>query len=159
WAWVRYHDAQLSFPLPSDKVTVQAGTSGFVVLDSDSPTFTSDSVCLGPPGTMVCLLPLDHRPSTYASEKPTVLNGVPVYLGPTGDYYVPSLGVQIAASGPLARRIVDTLSRNPMPGCANPNSWGRVHHGFPDRFSHGGGNDSARGSSTGSGSSPLAWLR
>jgi hypothetical protein len=122
--WVRYHDAQLSLP-SNETVTVQPGSSASVVrvLELDSPTFTSDSVCMGPPGTMVCLLPLREVPSTYVGEKPTILNGVPAYPGRNGDYYVPSLGVHITASGPLARRIVDTLTRNPMPGCTNPNSW------------------------------------
>jgi hypothetical protein len=48
---------------------------------------------------------------------------VPVYLGPNNDYYVPSLGVAIMAIGPLARRIVDTLTRNRLPtaGCTHAN--------------------------------------
>ena len=63
-------------------------------------------------------------PSAYASEKPAILNGVQVYPGPNGDYYVPSLGVEVTASGPLARRIVDTLNRNGLPtaGCTRGSS-------------------------------------
>ena len=120
WGWARYRGAQVSFPPSFETVTSQPG-GGSEILDLYSPAFTSGSVCVGPPGTNVCLLPMRQVPSPYASEKPTILNGVPVYLGPNSDYYVPSLGVEITASGPLARRIVDTLTRNPVPGCIHPN--------------------------------------
>ena len=35
-------------------------------------------------------------------------------VGPNGDYYVPSLGVKVTAIGPLARRIVDTLTHSSL---------------------------------------------
>ena len=120
WGWVRYRAVQVSFPPLVETVTSQPGSTAFVG-DSASPIFTSGSGCVGPPGTEVCLLPLRQVPPAYVAEKPTNFNGVPVYLGTNGDYYVPSLGVEITASGPLARRIVDTLARNPQPGCIHPN--------------------------------------
>ena len=121
WGWVRYRDAQVSFPPSFVTVTSQPGNIGYIA-DLDSPSFTSGRVCVGPLGTEVCLFPMRQAPSTFASEKPVILNNVSVYLGPNGDYYAPSLGVQITARGPLARRIVDTLTRNPTPGCTRPNS-------------------------------------
>jgi hypothetical protein len=47
----------------------------------------------------------------YARERPTIINGVPVYAASSGEYYAPSLGVEVIASVPQARRIVDTLTR------------------------------------------------
>jgi hypothetical protein len=119
WGWARYRGAQVSFPPSFETVTSQPGGASEILFYA--PVLTSGSVCVGPPGTDVCLLPLRQVPSPYASERPAILNGVPVYLGPNGAYYVPSLGVEITASGPLARRIVDTMTRNPQPGCIHPN--------------------------------------
>ena len=82
----------------------------------------SGGKCVEPPrGTLVvvCLLPLRQVPPAYAGEQRTVLNGVTVYLGAKGDYYAPSLHVEVTASGPMAHRIVDTLTRNRIPGCTH----------------------------------------
>jgi len=54
---------------------------------------------------------MSHLPSKYANEKPIILNGVPVYLGPTGDpvsyvYYAPSLGFEVTAKGHLAHQVL-----------------------------------------------------
>ncbi len=50
----------------------------------------------------------DHR------LKPTVVNGIPVYVQPGGlTYYVPSLDIQVHASGPSARRVLHTLTWSP----------------------------------------------
>jgi hypothetical protein len=132
WVPVAYRDAQVSVPPLFETVTSQPG-GGSEILDSDSPIFfTSGSVCVGPPGSVgtdVCLLPLRQVPSPYASEKPVILNGVPGYFGPSGDYYVPSLGVEVMARGPLARRVVDTLTRSRLPtaGCMNANPQGVLY--------------------------------
>ena len=61
-------------------------------------------------------------PPAYAGEKPTIIDGAPVYLGRNGQYYAPSLGVELTVSGSLARRIVDTLSRRWTPVCTHPPS-------------------------------------
>jgi hypothetical protein len=63
--------------------------------------------------------------------KEMVVNGIPVYVEAGGlTYYVPSLDVQVHASGPLARRVLHTLtwsptavvlSRTPTPRV--PTSW------------------------------------
>jgi hypothetical protein len=73
----------------------------------------------------------------YANEKPAVINGVPVYLGPNGltfvAVYTPSLGVVVLGDGPMARRLVDTLTRSPRsvalapgPAPAIPSGWHAV---------------------------------
>jgi len=62
-----------------------------------------------------------HNPSSVdfvpVQKKPIVVNGVLVYgVVPTASnvgYYAPSLGVELTARGPLARRIVNTLTRSP----------------------------------------------
>jgi hypothetical protein len=50
-------------------------------------------------------------------KKSIMLNGVRVYRVLTAasyvGYYAPSLGVELTARGPLARRIVNTLTRSP----------------------------------------------
>lgn len=117
WGSIAYRDAQVSFPPSFETVTPGPGGITTVMLDSGSG---ASGVCLGTSwfvegGTEVCLLPLRQVPSAYASEKPAILNGVAVYLGPSGDYYVPSLGVEVTTGGPLAHRIVDTLTRNRLP--------------------------------------------
>jgi hypothetical protein len=123
WVPVAYRGAQVSFPPSFETVTATPPRPGDIVpLTLDASSVASGGVCVGPRGfgtTEVCLLPMRQVPSPYASEKPAILNGVPVYLAPNGDYYVPSLGVEVTASGPLARRIVDTLTRSRLPttGC------------------------------------------
>jgi hypothetical protein len=127
WVPVAYRDAQVSVPPSAVGFSTEAGGIGSMMLNATPET--SGGVCLASPGSVgtdVCLLRMRQVPSPYASEKPVILNGVPVYLGPNGDYYVPSLGVKITASGPLARRIVDTLTRSRLPtaGCMNANPQG-----------------------------------
>jgi hypothetical protein len=115
WVPVAYRAAQVSVPPSAVFISTEAAGIGSIMLVATSET--SGGVCLGsagPGGTYVCLLPLRQVPSAYASEKPAILNGVPVYRGPNGDYYVPSLGVKVTAIGPLARRIVDTLTHSSL---------------------------------------------
>jgi uncharacterized protein (DUF2126 family) len=74
----------------------------------------------------VCLLPLGQVSPVYTGEQPTVINGVTVYRDGKGDYYAPSLHVEVTASGPMAHRIVDTLTRNRISGCAHALSCGSI---------------------------------
>ena len=106
WVPVAYRDAQVSFPPSFETVTDNPPPlgGGVVPAELDASSVASGGVCVGPLGfgtTEVCLLPMRQVPSAYASEKPAILNGVQVYPGPNGDYYVPSLGVEVTASGPL----------------------------------------------------------
>jgi hypothetical protein len=117
WDSIGYRDAQLSFPPSFESITPRPGG----VFSVDVPiSSASGGTCVGPfRDTVVCLLPLRQVPSAYAGEQPTVLNGVTVYRDAKGDYYAPSLQVEVTASGPMAYRIVDTLTRNRMPGCTS----------------------------------------
>ncbi len=50
----------------------------------------------------------------YHPLKPTLVNGIPVYLQGGGlTYYVPMLDVYVHAGGPLARRVLHTLTWSP----------------------------------------------
>ena len=114
WYSVSYRGAQVS--VPPSVVAIGTGPGGItrVIFQTTSPA--SGGTCMGPfGGTVLCLLPMRQVPPAYAGEKPTTINGVPVYLGPKGDYYAPSLGVEVTARGPLARRIVATLTRSLLP--------------------------------------------
>jgi outer membrane protein assembly factor BamB len=88
---------------------------------------------------MVNLSHIEGVPSEYRTEKPLKLNGVALYLSPSYgpfpvlDYYAPSIGIEVTAAGPLARRIVNTLTRSPRvvalasdPAPAVPSSWQSV---------------------------------
>jgi len=121
WGLIGYGKAQLSFPPSFAIVTSQPGGVSAVLLDESS--VPSGGECLGPlDGTEVCLLPLRQAASTYTNYKLTMLDGVPAYLGSNGDYYAPSLETRVTASGPLARRILNTLTRNLFPAPECPHS-------------------------------------
>jgi len=82
----------------------------------------------------VSLVPTREVPSNYANEQPIILNGVPVYRGLTDDslliytYYAPSLGVEVTAHGPLARRVVGTLMSSPRVRHSRQALHLRFHH-------------------------------
>jgi len=115
WDSLVYGDAQLSFPSAFLTITRGPGDVTQVMMSSLS---ASGEACLGPfGGTVVCLGRVRQLPPAYSGEEPTIVNSVPVYLAPKGEYYAPSLGVKLVGSGPLARKIVDTLMRSRMPGC------------------------------------------
>jgi hypothetical protein len=125
WDSMGYRDAQLSFPPSFETVTSMPG--GIFSVDVPSWSFASGETCVGPSrGTVVCLLPLGQVSPAYTGEQPTVINGVTVYRDGKGDYYAPSLQVEVTASGPMAHRIVDTLTRNRIPGCAHALSCGSI---------------------------------
>jgi hypothetical protein len=125
WDSMGYRDAQLSFPPSFETVTSMPG--GIFSVDVPSLSFASGETCVGPSrGTVVCLLPLGQVSPVYTGEQPTVINGVTVYRDGKGDYYAPSLHVEVTASGPMAHRIVDTLTRNRISGCAHALSCGSI---------------------------------
>jgi hypothetical protein len=124
WGSIEYGAVQVSFPPSFETVAAQPG--GFISIMLDETDGPFGVACVASSEGTLCLLPLRQVRSTYAEDKPTILNGVPAYLGPSGDYYAPSLGVRITATGPLAPRIVDTLTRDRLPGCAHTLSCGSM---------------------------------
>jgi outer membrane protein assembly factor BamB len=145
WVPVTFGDAQVSVPATWDvlfNVCVIGSSVGDVYLNPSGGFCTAQ----GPPKekTNVTLLPVTDgefqgSPSSYGQR--SVINGIAVYdlysYGPApyvGTHYlVPSLGVEVAAEGPLARRVVDTLTRSPRavaltsgPAPSVPSSWHQV---------------------------------
>jgi hypothetical protein len=123
---VAYGDAQLSVPAsfsvvyPGENALCgSAGPRGALFVAPLPSTQTGTGCPAKARGTLVSLVPARHVPAKYANETPIILNGVPVYLGPTDNllssytYYAPALGVEVAADGPLARQVIDTLACSP----------------------------------------------
>ena len=151
WVPVAYGDAQVSVPAyfgvyypGSCRVWATPGALFLGPLAAD----TAPRSCTAPgylPTTTVDIVSASvfKVPSGYV-RLPTVLNGVPVYKvmfsgpmplhKPTGvEYYAPSLGVVVKASGPMTQKVIATLTRSPRavalaPGTAAgvPSSWRSV---------------------------------
>ena len=126
WVPVAYGDAQVS--VPASFIVVYPGqipfcgsvrSAGTLFLEPTPTTRTGPGCPAEVRSTLVRLASTRQVPAKYASEKPVILNGVPVYLGPTDEllarytYYAPSLGVEVTADGPLARLVIGTLARSP----------------------------------------------
>ena len=132
WVPVAYHAAQVSVPVsfwvfyPGQTPLCTSLTVPGALLIAPTPRTRIGPDCssnihakskASGYETTVSLIPISRVPPAYAKEKPVVLNGVLVYLGAKGvsfiDYYAPSLGIELAANGILARRVAETLSRSP----------------------------------------------
>lgn len=145
WVPVAYGDAQVSVPATWDvlfNVCVFGSSVGDVYVNPSGGFCTAQKPPKG--RTTVTLLPetdgeFHGSPSSYGQL--SVINGIAVYAlynyghGPYvgTDYLVPSLGVEVAAEGPLARRVVATLTRSPRtaalatgPAPSVPASWHQV---------------------------------
>ena len=143
WVPVACGDAQVSVPASWSVYYPGWIDCGFkrdgLYLGPATATTAGCFIGVSPRTTQVYLRHIDRLPSQYASEKPVNLNGVAVYIVPSYgpypvlDYYAPSIGVEVIATGPLARRIVDTLARSPRavalakgPPPSVPASWHKV---------------------------------
>jgi hypothetical protein len=116
---VSYGNAELSIP------------HGWITLTTDCPygsapgavivrnaTYSTGCVAETGPGiaNIVRIAP-DAPPVLVPNGRRTTINGVPVYWGHPNNsysagYQAPSLGVQIDVYGPLARTVLETLSRS-----------------------------------------------
>jgi hypothetical protein len=143
WVPVAYGKAQVSVPASfSVAYPGQAPFCGPVSPPGElfiAPTATAETGSGCPAAarsTLVSLVPTREVPPNCANEQPIILNGVPVYRGLTDDsllsytYHAPSLGVEVTAHGPLARRVVGTLMSSPRvkalapsPAPSVPPSW------------------------------------
>ena len=123
WVPVAYGGAQVSVPA-SWSVYYPGWTDCGIKGDSlylGPATATTAGCFIGfsPRTTQVNLRHIDRVPSPYRSDKPVNVNGVAVYVTPSyGPHpvlvdYAPSIGVEVTATGPLARQIVNTLTRSP----------------------------------------------
>jgi hypothetical protein len=153
WMPVAFGDAQISVPavfnvfyLDSQCFSSILRPGTVLVGDGSVPNCLPPSV-IQPKGTLVHFSPLTRNPGWWRNEKPMRLNGLSVYLGPgmdpylagygleygANDYIVPSLGIEVAAVGPLAKQVLNTLNRSPRtvalaPGSSLvvPSSWQQV---------------------------------
>jgi hypothetical protein len=142
WVPVAFGDSQISVPEP---LQPRRSEDRFIVLYGAGQYCSSvplkGTLYVGSPlpesgcsRTVVALVPLPHGPRNYLKNSPSHVNGVPVYLatdaGAVITWYVPSLSVELTARGPLAERVLHTLTRSPLdvvlaPGPAPtvPSSW------------------------------------
>ena len=145
WVPIAFGNAQVSVPptwwvLYNSSVCVTGSPVGDVYVNPRGGFCSATGTPKGE--TAVTLVPLNEKkyqpPSAYGQRQ--VINGIVVYelysFSPTangGTYLVPSRGVEIEAEGPLAKRVVDTLSRSPRavvlasgPVTTVPSSWRSV---------------------------------
>ncbi len=144
WLPVAYGDAQLSVPADwrlerSEGCPGAGGAAGLVSLGTPPPGTFSCPAELAAASSLL-IEPLVSPGLSSSGQKPVVVNGIEVYAqfgAPgSGGYQVPSLGVQVEASGPLSARILATLTRSPRavafaPGRAPavPATWHRLSFG------------------------------
>jgi len=141
WVPVAYGDAQVSVPVsfsvfyPGENPCELFSTPGALFI-APTPTTIFCPANTGS-GTVVRVVAIHQVPRPYDTENPTLLNGVPVYMGANDvtllSYYAPSLGVEISARGTLARRVIATFTRSPRtvalasgPAPSVPSGWHTV---------------------------------
>ncbi len=133
WAPVPYRQAQLAVPglwlVESPRQLWCSGPFHGMIFVGVRPRFPKSMGC-HLTASLAWILPAGPIPPGIRLRKPTaVINGIPVYGLPAGPgsvrYLVPELGVRVGARGPLARRVLATLTRSPLsvvlrPGPAGP---------------------------------------
>jgi hypothetical protein len=153
WAPVPFGSVQISVPsswlLESESTGTSCGAQDqgmvFVALQIRVQTFRAMGCQLAP--NVVSIGPAPRRPAPRPGPAMRLVNGIRVTVaaaGPgSGRYLVPELGVQVTARGPLARRVLATVTRSPLsvafatgPAFPAPRSWhwysfGGVHFAAP----------------------------
>ena len=114
WVPVAFGDAQVSVPATWWVLynSCPTGSPPGEVLVNPANTYCP-AFGQGGPKNVVWLVSRSYagfRPSS--SDTRSVINGFSVY-DDRGTYFVPSLGLQLTLSGPLAQRVLHTLSRSP----------------------------------------------
>lgn len=122
WAPVPYRRAQLSVPgswlVQSPRQFSCGPRSGGMIFAGGRPVVPEGAGC-GLTASLAWIRPAGHIPPGISHRRPAaVIRGIPVYRLPGGHgsvaYLVPELGVRAGARGPLARRVLDTLTRSPL---------------------------------------------
>src|ERR1019366_3799275 len=134
WVPVAFGDAQVSVPATWWVLynSCPTGSPPGEVLVNPANTYCP-AFGQGGPKNVVWLVSRSYagfRPSS--SDTRSVINGFSVY-DDRGTYFVPSLGLQLTLSGPLAQRVLHTLTRSPRtvalasgPAPTVPSSWHRL---------------------------------
>lgn len=122
WAPVAFGDAQVS--VPASWLLESIGTScgphiqgmAFVNQQIEIQAFRAMGCQLAP--NVVSIGPAPRGPAPRPGPATRVVNGIPVTVATarpqTTRYLLPELGVQVTARGPLARRVLATLTRSPL---------------------------------------------
>ena len=121
WVPVAYGDAQISVPadwnVATRPVCGRVGLGGYVILGRASTRLgVRNPRCRQAPN-MVAILPLP-RSSTSVVRPTGMINGIAVARVPSArgyiSYLVPRLHARVTARGPLAGRVLATLTRSPL---------------------------------------------
>jgi hypothetical protein len=115
WMPVAFGDAQISVPstwrvLYNSSECPTGSPQGEVLVNPQLAICRNEGAGSQGPKTMVWLNLLTKLGSGYKHR--TVISGFSVY-DDLGTYFVPSLRLQFGASGPLAQRVLHTLTRSP----------------------------------------------
>ena len=143
WAPVPYGDAQLSVPaawlVESSNASGCGQTIRGMIFLAESARIPKGTGC-GLAPSVVTLGPIGRVPGWVTSARPSrIINGIPVFrrLGSSGtlSYLVPQLGVRLSARGPLAGKVIGTLTRSPLsvafaPGRASPTPRGWIQYTY-----------------------------
>jgi hypothetical protein len=122
WVPVPYRRAQLSVPgswlVQSPRQFWCVPRSRGMIFAGGGPTVPKGAAC-GHTASLAWIRPAGRIPPEIRLRRPArVIHGLPVYRLPGGpgslQYLVPELGVRVGARGPLARRVLGTLTRSPL---------------------------------------------
>jgi hypothetical protein len=141
WAAVPFGSAQISVPSSwllesSDQTGCGASISGMVFVAWQVRVQTFAAMGCQPPlaPNVVFIGPAPRGPAPRPGPATRVGNGIRVTVAAAGPqswrYLAPELGVRVTARGPLARRVLATLTRSPLsvalatgPAFPAPRSW------------------------------------
>ena len=151
WVPVAFGDTQISVPASFNVFYLDSECGSILrpgtVLVGDGSVSNCSMGTIQSNGTLVHFHALTRNPAFWRNEKPMRLNGLSVYLGPgmdpylagygleyeANDYIVPSLDIEVAGVGPLAKQVLNTLTRSPRttvlasgPAPVVPSSWQSV---------------------------------
>jgi hypothetical protein len=138
WAPVPYQSAQLSVPglwlVESPGEQWCGGPAHGMIFAGLKPGLPTGAGC-HLAANLAWIVPAGHISPGTTHRKPTaIINGIPVYQLPGGPhavlYLVPRLGVRVGARGPLARRVLGTLSLSPLSVVLGRGPAGQVPDGW-----------------------------
>jgi hypothetical protein len=147
WAAVPYARAQLSVPgswlveTPQQVGCPLPGLRSPGMIFAGGPPEIPTSAGCGLTASLAWIRPAGHIPRGIRHRRPSaVIHGIAVFRLPSGPhtvlYLAPALDVRVGARGPLARRVLATLSYSPLavvlrrgPASPVPGSWLRHHFG------------------------------
>ena len=123
WAAVPYRRAQLSVPglwlvETPGQISCEPRTKGMIFAGT-RPRIPKTVTGCHLTASLAWIVPAGPIPAGIRHRRPAaVLHGIRVYRMPAGPgavlYLVPGLGVRVGARGPLARRVLATLTRSPL---------------------------------------------